>query len=110
MELKPGYKQTELGVIPEDWRLNNIGDLNPIITSGSRGWASFYAKNGDFFVRITNLSRESIYLDLSDCKFVNIPNSENEGKRTKLGKGDVLISITADIGIIGYINEKIYLK
>lgn len=27
MELKPGYKQTEVGVIPEDWVLKPIGDF-----------------------------------------------------------------------------------
>ena len=27
MELKPGYKQTEVGVIPEDWEAVNIGDI-----------------------------------------------------------------------------------
>lgn len=26
MEVKPGYKQTEVGVIPEDWKVKNIGD------------------------------------------------------------------------------------
>lgn len=27
MELKPGYKQTEVGVIPEDWKVIDISDL-----------------------------------------------------------------------------------
>jgi type I restriction enzyme S subunit len=27
MELKPGYKQTEVGVIPEDWDVKAIGDF-----------------------------------------------------------------------------------
>jgi len=27
MELKPGYKQTEVGVIPEDWEVCNLTDL-----------------------------------------------------------------------------------
>ncbi len=26
MEVKPGYKQTEVGVIPEDWEVRPIGD------------------------------------------------------------------------------------
>lgn len=40
--VKLGYKQTEVGVMPEDWELKQIGDLNPFVTSGSRGWAAFY--------------------------------------------------------------------
>ncbi|MEB3334813.1 MAG: restriction endonuclease subunit S, partial [Cyanobacteriota bacterium] len=27
MELKPGYKQTEVGVIPEDWEIKKLGEL-----------------------------------------------------------------------------------
>ena len=26
MEVKPGYKQTEVGVIPTDWELRKLGD------------------------------------------------------------------------------------
>jgi type I restriction enzyme S subunit len=30
MEVKPGYKQTEVGVIPEDWDVKRLGDLADI--------------------------------------------------------------------------------
>ena len=107
MEVRPGYKQTELGVIPEEWEIVALGDLKPFVTSGSRGWASYYSGHGSLFVRITNLSRESIYLDLTDSKFVKLPPKAGEGIRTQLKERDVLISITADIGIVGYVDATI---
>lgn len=107
MDLKPGYQQTELGVIPEDWEIHELGELRPFVTSGSRGWADYYSQYGDLFVRITNLTRKSIYLDLADCKFVQLPQNNSEGVRTQLCTNDVLISITADIGIIGYIDDNV---
>jgi type I restriction enzyme, S subunit len=107
MELKPGYKQTEIGVIPEDWGVTQIGDLKPFVTSGSRGWAVYYADQGSLFIRITNLFRKSIYLNLEDSKFVKLPLKASEGRRTQLKQDDVLISITADIGIIGYVASNI---
>ena len=107
MQVKPGYKQSEVGVIPEDWNVIEASDLDPFITSGSRGWAKYYSDRGALFMRITNLSRASIYPDLSDQKLVNLPNHETEGLRTSLKDGDILISITADIGIIGYISKDI---
>ncbi|MBI4291204.1 MAG: restriction endonuclease subunit S [Betaproteobacteria bacterium] len=107
MEVRPGYRQTEVGVIPDDWDVVQLGDLKPFVTSGSRGWASFYSERGEFFVRITNLSRESIYLDLTDCKFVELPPEAREGVRTQLNEYDVLISITADIGIVGYVDASV---
>ena len=105
--IPPGYKQTEVGVIPEEWEVVELGDLKPFVTSGSRGWASLYSEHGSLFVRITNLSRESIYLDLTDSKFVQLPPEAHEGVRTKLNEQDVLISITADIGIVGYVDARV---
>jgi type I restriction enzyme S subunit len=88
-----------------EWEVSTIGELKPFVTSGSRGWAPFYSDNGDLFVRITNLLRDSINLDLTDSKYVQLPPGANEGVRTQLKEHDVLISITADIGIIGYVDE-----
>jgi type I restriction enzyme, S subunit len=107
MEVKSGYKQTDVGVIPEDWDVVEASKLDPFITSGSRGWAKYYSDRGALFMRMTNLSRDSIYPDLSDQKFVELPKTETEGLRTALQDGDILISITADIGIIGYVNPSI---
>lgn len=107
MEVKPGYKRTEVGVIPEGWREGTIADLEPYVTSGSRGWAEYYSDRGSAFLRITNLSRESIDLDLSDLKLVDLPPDDKEGLRTQLADGDLLISITADIGIVGHVGPRV---
>lgn len=107
MEVKPGYKQTEVGMIPEDWEVKQISDFQPFVTSGSRGWAAFYSDRGSPFIRITNLSRSSIYLDLEDLRFVELPANDSESARTQLQHGDVLISITADIGLIGYVSSTV---
>ena len=105
--MKHSYKQTEVGVIPEEWEVARLGDSKPFVTSGSRGWASYYSERGDLFVRITNLSRGSIYLDLTDSRFVKLPPEAREGVRTQLNEHDVLISITADIGIVGYVDASV---
>ncbi len=107
MEVRPGFRNTELGILPNDWTVDQLSTLNPFVTSGSRGWARYYADMGAPFVRITNLSRESIYLDLSDLKLVNLPPDDREGIRTQLQVGDLLVSITADIGIIGYVESHV---
>ena len=107
VEVKSEYKQTEVGVIPEAWEVAQIEELKPFVTSGSRGWAPYYSDRGSLFVRITNLSRDTIYLDLKDSKFVNLPPDASEGIRTQLQEHDVLISITADIGIVGYVDSRV---
>lgn len=52
---------------------------------------------------MTNLSRDGIQLKLDDLKFVDIESNSADGKRTSLAHGDILISITAELGKIGWI-------
>ncbi|UQW66711.1 restriction endonuclease subunit S [Pseudomonas avellanae] len=107
MELNPGYKQTEVGRGPESWSVKELGDFAPFITSGSRGWANYYSEFGEVFLRITNLSRNWLYPQLDDLRFVSLPKGDSEGARTQLKNGDLLISITADIGVVGYVDAKV---
>jgi type I restriction enzyme S subunit len=68
-ENRPGYKKSKVGWIPKEWHLRHASDFKPYVTSGSRGWADYYAEKGELFLRITNLRRESPLPDLSDVKF-----------------------------------------
>ena len=79
-----------------------IREMSSIVTSGSRGWAQYYSDNGAKFVRIGNLTRDRIFIDLSDIQYVDLPDGA-EGKRTQLQPNDVLVSITADLGSIGLV-------
>ena len=47
MELKPGYKQTEVGAIPEDWDVARLGEIASVTAGGtpSRTKADYW--NGD---------------------------------------------------------------
>lgn len=79
MAVNSNFRSTELGTLPNDWRVDELGTLEPFVTSGSRGWARYYREDaGASFVRITNLSRGSIYLDLLDLKFVALPQHDRE--------------------------------
>lgn len=61
-----GYKQTEVGVIPEDWECKHIGELADVVRGGSprpAGDARFF--NGNFIpwltvASLTNISPEQI--------------------------------------------------
>jgi type I restriction enzyme, S subunit len=89
------------------WPMKTLADLGARVTSGSRGWASFYSDHGDLFVRITNLTRDRIRPDLTNSRFVKVDPNNAEALRTRLAPGDLLVSITADIGIIGYVDETV---
>ena len=102
-----GHQRTDLGEFPEDWNVVPLGEFEPFVTSGSRGWAAHYSDIGSTFLRITNLSRSRIYPSLNDLRYVAVPPGNSEGVRTALKVGDVLVSITADIGIVGLVTEDI---
>ncbi|MFT9347583.1 MAG: restriction endonuclease subunit S [Gluconobacter japonicus] len=90
-------------MLPEGWKYSNIGEIASNVTSGSRDWAQYYSDTGDKFVRMTNLARDGVRISENDMKFVSIPHDSTDGKRTALKNGDILISITAELGKIGLV-------
>jgi len=86
-----------------DWEVSIIEKISTIVTSGSRSWAQYYSAEGAKFIRMTNLDRNNIKLLLDDLKYVSLPTYNSEGQRTALKYGDILISITAELGKIGII-------
>lgn len=82
---------SELPSIPDDWLWIKSNKLYPYVTSGSRGWAKYYADEGALFIRITNLDFNSLKLDLEPDKnqYVDLPG-KLEGHRTLVEKGDFL--------------------
>jgi type I restriction enzyme S subunit len=111
------YKQSPLGWIPNAWDIATLEAVSTTVTSGSRDWARFYADSGALFVRIGNLTREHINFRFDSTIYVRPPRNA-DGQRTRLEPGDILISITADLGVVGvvpvgigeaYINQHIAL-
>ena len=90
--------------IPETWKWVRLGWLTELITSGSRDWAKYYANSGDIFLRMGNLSRDSFNLRLEKIQHVCVPENA-EGQRTSLLAGDLLFSITGEVGTLGLIPE-----
>jgi type I restriction enzyme, S subunit len=88
---------------------NHQGDMKRLkfvaldITSGSRGWAEFYDPDASAaFLRIGNVRLDSIELQVDDLQFVSPPRGA-EAERTKVQGGDVVISITANVGAVGLV-------
>ena len=99
------------GTTPKAWGRQKLGSHLSYLTSGSRGWAKHYSETGSPFLRIQNVLRDEI--SLSDVASVAAPNNA-EADRTRVQAGDVLMSITADLGRTcvvpvemegGYINQ-----
>jgi len=98
----PIAEQDERYELSKGWCWVRLCDLSYLVTSGSRDWAKFYSNDGAIFLRMGNLSRGSYRLRLDNIQHVQ-PPQDGEGARTKLEVGDILISITGEVGLLGLI-------
>ncbi len=92
--------------LPDGWCWATTDQLFHFVTSGSRGWAKYYSEQGAMFLRMGNLDHDTIALDLSEVQRVTPPPGA-EGMRTRVMGGDILISITADVGMVGLIPDEL---
>ena len=92
------------GVGLDSWETVTSKKLFEYVTSGSRGWAQYYSQSGAVFVRMGNLQHSTIELDMSSIQYVDLPDKA-EGQRSLIKKNDILISITADVGMIGLVRD-----
>ena len=89
---------------PMSWPVRRFSEYIEFLTSGSRGWAKFFADNGEYFITIKNVKNCRITVD--DVQHI-IPPDNAEAKRTRVQEGDLLISITADLGRTGVVTKEI---
>ncbi len=93
-----GYKRTEEGVIPEDWKCGRLGDLTTRVGSGitPSGGERVYVTEGRPFLRSQNVGWGQ--LDLADLAFIT-DELHASFATSEIQEGDVLLNITgASIG------------
>ncbi len=76
-------------------KFEKLSDYIDFLTSGSRGWAQYYTNSGAKFLRIQNVWKGTLRTD--DMQYVDAPKTQ-EAIRTRVQEGDLLITITADLG------------
>lgn len=69
MEVRPGYKQTEAGLLPEDWEVAPLGDLVKV-TSGASPSLFRFAGTGIPYFKVEQLSNAEKYLDTTDTPYL----------------------------------------
>jgi type I restriction enzyme S subunit len=97
---------TDLPELPEGWVWAISDAVFDFVTSGSRGWAEHYSGSGAIFIRVGNLDHGTIDLDLSEIQHVMAP-ANPEADRSRVKPGDLLISITAELGMVAVAPENL---
>ncbi len=102
MEVRKGYKQTEVGVIPEDWEIKLIEEISDV-KSGKRlplGKSLTDERTTHPYIRVTDMFQGGV--SLGEIKFVPedvFPSIKNY----RIYKDDIFISVAGTLGIIGKI-------
>jgi type I restriction enzyme S subunit len=86
MEVRPGYQQTDLGIIPEDWLVRSLDQLGEALI-GLTYKPSDVREDGTLVLRASNIQNGTLAFD--DNVYVDCPIPE----RLKVQPGDVLICV-----------------
>lgn len=105
MELKKGYKQTEVGVIPKDWHLQNIASSSTL--KARIGWQGLttgeYLSIGDYFL-VTGTDFFDGKIKWETCHYV-AKERFIQDRNIQVKIGDILITKDGTIGKVAYVDE-----
>lgn len=102
--VKQGYKQTEIGVIPEDWEVVDVLSVSNLITKGTTPHK--FTNSGVNFIKIESFVNNKIVKDY--CVYINEVTHNSELKRSILKEGDILFAIAgATIGKCAIVHSEI---
>jgi type I restriction enzyme S subunit len=97
--LPTGYKQTEVGIIPEDWDDTFLGEITKLMTNGFVGTAtSQYTEDDTGVLYIQGYNVEENSFNFRGVKFVNQTFHKAHSKSC-LREGDLLTVQTGDVGL-----------
>src|SRR5262249_21378084 len=93
MEVKPGYKQTEVGVIPEDWCIKQVQQIleGGKMPSGIYKDKTLYGR-GTQIIKLGNVF-SSDYFDPETAQRVKLNNNEINAYRVRVG--DIIIALAS---------------
>ena len=112
MNFKTGYKQTEIGVIPEDWEVKSLSQFSEI-TSSKRIFESDYVSDGIPFFRGKEISLLIENKGLEDEYFIS--HKKYEDIKREFGvpqKNEILVTAVGTLGNVYLIpnDEPFYFK
>jgi len=96
MKIPKGYKQTEVGVIPNDWAVYDFGDLISSTQLGGN-YPNSEINNGVPLIKMGNLGRGKIILN----KLEFIPSETSPSNRDELQYGDVIFNTRNTLELVG---------
>jgi type I restriction enzyme S subunit len=95
MEVKPGYKRTDVGIIPQDWHVSSVGTMGDVRAGKALAVRGIGQQRP--YLRTKNVFDGRI--DLDDVLWM--PMTEAEFSRYRLRPGDVLLNEGQSLELVG---------
>ena len=104
MELKPGYKQAEMGVIPQDWEVSPLEQFTSFVSYGFTN-PTPTSESGIYMITARDINHGRIQFDTARC-------TTEEAYRTLLTaksrpkRGDLLLTKDGTLGRLALVDER----
>lgn len=106
---RPGYKETKIGWIPEEWECHTFQEARVEVIDGDRGME--YPKEADFlregyclFLSAKNVTKQGFRFE--ECLFINA-EKDKKLRKGKLVKGDIVITTRGTVGNIAIFDNSV---
>jgi type I restriction enzyme S subunit len=93
-EIREGYKETEIGVIPEDWEVKKLGEVVDV----RDGTHDSPKQVMDGIPLITSKNLKEGRIDLTELTFISEDDHQNISKRSGVDNGDIIFAMIGTIG------------
>jgi len=99
MELRKGFKESEAGMIPKDWKEVKLSEITSLMTNGFVGTATlFYSENDSDVLYIQGYNVEENGFNFNGIKYVTKAFHKRHMK-SNLREGDLLTIQTGECGL-----------
>lgn len=105
-QIPPGYKQTKVGVIPEDWDVVKIGDVCDCIVPGRNKPVNF---DGNIpWVTTPDITTKYI-CDTKSNLYITIEEAKKIGSKV-VPKNSVIMSCVGELGLLSIVKKEIVIN
>ncbi len=103
MEVKKGYKQTDIGVIPKDWDVKPLSEITREIGDGIHATPEYVPYSDYHFINGNNINNGSVVItENTMC----ISEAEYRRLRKQLDNKTILMSINGTIGNLAFFRDE----
>ena len=98
--MKSGYRKTVIGLIPDEWKVQNLAEISKKITDGDHATPKRTAQ-GYYLLSARNIQNGKI--DTRDVDYVGLSEFQRMKLRCNPEAGDILISCSGSIGRVAVV-------